>query len=94
MENLYEIDLVKGTFTPLEASTVLYPLLNSKINYHNLEIFSSQIRNDGDIENSKHRLAYLNQAADRIDTIIKSAVGSNKKFQIETKIILREIDNL
>ena len=93
MDKSFEIDLITGSFTPLETSKVLFPLINSKIHYHNLEVFSAQIKEQGDVAHSKKRLQYLNDAADNVDKIIKEAVSQNKKFQIETKIVLKLIDN-
>ena len=92
MENNHEIKLIEGKLSPLEASKVLFSLINSKINYHNLEMFSAQIRADGNVDNSKKRLEYLNKAADDLDAIIKNAVANGKTFEISSVISINVID--
>lgn len=92
MEKTYEIDLIDGKFTPLETSKVLFSLLNNKINYHNLEVFSSQIRDEGNVENSKKRLKKLNKDADLLDKLIKDAVQSGKTFEISSTIVIKLVD--
>ena len=39
MENKLTIKLIEGNFLPNEAGKVLFSLINSKIDYHNLEHF-------------------------------------------------------
>lgn len=83
MENNLKIKLVEGNFIPTEAGKVLFSLLNSKIDYHNLELFSSQIRSDGNIEHSKSRIDYLKNVSEQLSDFINEA--TLRDFQLEIK---------
>jgi hypothetical protein len=53
MENQQIFKLIEG-FYLRRSGNVLTTLINSKIDYHNLEDFSSHIRFNNDISNSKN----------------------------------------
>ena len=91
MENTFEINLIEGSFSPLETSKVLFSLINNKINYHNLEVFSAQIRAEGNTDNSKKRLLYLSEASIQLDKIIKEAVVNGASFEITSTINIKTI---
>jgi hypothetical protein len=40
----YQFKLVEGQYTTVEAQKILLGLINSKINFHQLENFSNEIR--------------------------------------------------
>ena len=50
-----EFKLIKGTFSPEQAKIILNSLINSKINFHNLEDFSNSIRFNSDDSYSKKK---------------------------------------
>jgi hypothetical protein len=81
MEKEYQFKLVEGQFAPSEAGKVLFSLINSKINYHNLEIFSNQIRFDEENPHSKIRIKTLSDAAEYIKELIKE--GSMKDMELK-----------
>ena len=81
MEKEYQFKLVEGQFAPSEAGKVLFSLINSKINYHNLEIFSNQIRFDDENPHSKIRIKTLSDAAEYIKELIKE--GSLKDMELK-----------
>ncbi|SHN03059.1 hypothetical protein [Flavobacterium xinjiangense] len=81
MEKEYQFKLIEGQFTPSEAGKVLFSLINSKINYHNLEIFSNQIRFDEENPHSKIRIKSLSDAAEYIKELIKE--GSLKDMDLK-----------
>lgn len=81
MENEYQFKLVEGQFSPSEAGKVLFSLINSKINYHNLEIFSNQIRFDDENPHSKIRIKTLSDAAEYVKELIKE--GSLKDMELK-----------
>jgi hypothetical protein len=81
MEKEYQFKLIEGQFAPSEAGKVLFSLINSKINYHNLEIFSNQIRFDEENPHSKIRIKSLSDAAEYIKELIKE--GSLKDMDLK-----------
>lgn len=83
MEKEYQFKLVEGQFTPSEAGKVLFSLINNKINYHNLEKFSNQIRFDEENPHSKIRLETLSAASNYIKDLINIAALKNMELKIE-----------
>ena len=86
MEKEYQFKLIEGQFAPSEAGRVLFSLINSKINYHNLEIFSNQIRFDNENPHSKIRIKTLSDASEYIKELIKEASLKKMELQIESVI--------
>ncbi|MBB1192574.1 hypothetical protein DNC80_02690 [Flavobacterium sp. SOK18b] len=80
MKKEYQFKLVEGQFEPTEAGKVLFSLINSKINYHNLEQFSNEIRFDQDHLHSKRRKETLQEASDYIKELIKEADAKNMEL--------------
>jgi hypothetical protein len=83
MEKEYQFKLVEGQFAPSEAGKVLFSLINSKINYHNLEIFSNQIRFDDENPHSKIRIKTLSDAAEYIKELIKEGSLQDMELKID-----------
>lgn len=80
------IKLIDGTFTPEEAENVLLKLLDSKIKFHALESFSSQIRGGEENRHSKQRVAELVDATESVRELVKQAKERNLKFSIQSNI--------
>ena len=93
MENNVTIKLVEGSFLPSEAGKILFSLINSKINYHNLELFSAQERSDGNLEHSKQRIEYLKNASEKLSEFIKEAAQNQYHFEITGDIQIRMIES-
>lgn len=83
MEKEYLFKLVEGQFEPSEAGKVLFSLITNKINYHNLEKFSNQIRFDQDSSYSKIRIETLGEASAHIKDLINEATLKNMELKIE-----------
>nr|WP_314839880.1 hypothetical protein [uncultured Flavobacterium sp.] len=82
MKKEYQFKLVEGQFEPTEAGKVLFSLINSKINYHNLEQFSNEIRFNQDHLHSKRRRETLQEASDYIKELINEADAKNMELRI------------
>jgi hypothetical protein len=83
MENQQIFKINRG-FTSEEAGNVLTTLINSKIDYHNLEDFSSHIR----FNNAfliKKRLLELNETKEEIKKLLKVA-EERVKFSYKSTI--------
>lgn len=82
MENEFEFELVNGNFSPEEAKTVINSLINSKINFHNLEDFSNSIRFNSDSSNSKIRIEQLNEIKTKINQLLTEANSKNLSVEL------------
>jgi hypothetical protein len=87
MENL-EIKLIEGNFTPKEARKVLSTVINSKINYHKIELMSEHERNGFENSNSRKRVEYLTKANDNVIEIIHKAIADGQNFEISANIVI------
>jgi hypothetical protein len=76
------IKLVNGDFDPDKAKEILFSLVNNKISYHQLEIFSIGERNSGDLEPSKSRITELEESKTLISLEIEKAKEKGKKIRI------------
>ena len=85
-ESLNEFKLVEGEFEPNEARNILMSLFNSKIDYHQLDSFSNQIRHGEDISFAKNRIQALSQSVDRIKEIVQEANLTGRKLKIDGNI--------
>jgi len=92
MENVTEIKLVKGEFTPDEAKEVLFSLVMSKIRFHQLEVFSNGERNIGDIDYSEKRITELENSKIVIDSKINEAISKMKRIKINGTIEIEVLE--
>ncbi|MFV8368113.1 hypothetical protein [Flavobacterium sp. LB2R40] len=86
MKKEYQFKLIEGQFEPSEAGKVLFSLINSKINFHNLEVFSSQIRYNQENLHSKIRLEALTDASEYIKELIEEASAKDLVLRIDSVI--------
>jgi hypothetical protein len=86
MKNQQVFKLIDGVFTSEEAGSVLTTLINGKIDHHNLEDFSSHIRFNKDISNSKKRLQELNDTKDEIKKFLGAAEVKGLNLVIKSTI--------
>lgn len=84
--------LIDGVFTPHEASSVLLNLVNSKINYHELQAFGMQIRNEGDLLHSLKRIEDLKKVFSSIETMIEDASEKGLKLQVKGNIEITVVE--
>jgi hypothetical protein len=69
----YQFKLVEGQYTTVEAKKILLGLINSKINFHQLENFSNEIRFNENTDHSKIRIELLTNAENnRFDLLLHS----------------------
>lgn len=83
-EKEFTFQLVEGEFAPLEAKKILLGLINSKINFHQLEHFSNEVRFNEKTSHAKQRVKALTNASEQITDLV--ATNSNMKFKIEGSI--------
>ncbi|TDE53884.1 hypothetical protein [Flavobacterium sp. GT3P67] len=86
MKKEYQFKLIEGQFAPSEAGKVIFSLINSKINFHNLEAFSSRIRYNEEDPHSKNRLESLLDASEYIKQLIGEASSKGMGLRIDSVI--------
>ena len=87
MSNKSNFKLIDGTFLPEEAKVILTTLINNKIDYHNLQIFSDGERFGEEITaKTTQRIAELKQDLASLLTQVETAKANNKKFSIKSSI--------
>lgn len=86
------IKLIEGHFLPNEARKVLSSVINSKINYHKIELLSEHVRNGFENSNSRKRVDYLNNANEEVINLVQKAIESGQKFELSADINIKFID--
>ncbi len=87
MNNL-EIKLIEGTFSPTEARKLLLTLINTKINYHNIELLSENVKFGIENINARSRVEYLKIANDQVVELAQKAITENLTFEIKGNITI------
>lgn len=85
-EKDYQFKLVEGQYTSIEAQKILLGLINSKINFHQLENFSNEIRFNENSAHSKIRIELLTNASKNISDLIAYSLLNDMQFKIEGNI--------
>lgn len=85
-EKDYQFKLVEGQYTPLEAKKILLGLINSKINFHQLENFSNEIRFSENNAHSKSRIELLTSASENITDLLTYSILNDLHFKIDGTI--------
>lgn len=88
MEKTQKIKLIKGLFSNEAAKEVLFNLINTKINFHNLKNFSSDIRSGEADEVGLKRVTELTEAKEMITQLINYATIENLSIKIEADIVI------
>ena len=89
MKQDYEFKLIEGEFEPARARKVLVQMINHKIDFHNVESFSNQERNMGDVGHAKKRVAELEQVRKDLVATLEEAEKSGMTLQISGTIEIK-----
>lgn len=87
------LSLIEGEFDVFEAKEILTNLYMTKINFHKVKNFSSQIRFEKDDKTAIERIPVLKQCMERYSEIIEEAKNQNKKVKISSEIIIHLIED-
>ncbi|MGV3538855.1 MAG: hypothetical protein ACO1OQ_03540 [Rufibacter sp.] len=79
-------DLVKGKFTPKEALEILSHLISTKINFHNLQIFSKHERTEVVDKHSIKRIEELEASKELIKELTLEAERCGKTLRLQSTI--------
>lgn len=80
------VKLVDSTYPADKAREVIISLLNDKIRFINLQIFSLEERHNLDSEHLKERLRELAEERDQVAEILKAHSGKNTPVKINCDI--------
>jgi len=83
---LEKIQLIEGTFNPIEAADVLLSLVTYKIKFHNLQLLNLEENNGVSREQSEKRIAELKEAKNRITQMIMEARNHGTSLEIHSDI--------
>lgn len=78
--------LIDGKFTPLEANRILLDLVGSKIQYHEMENFSSRERFGKDAPHSARRLKALRKLRSDLRKLFEVAAEQQQQLKIYSSI--------
>ena len=87
-----DFTLIDGKFNPEGAAKVLFALVNSKINYHNLEAFSNHERHGSDVTKAEKRIKELQIMNRKIKRAIDYAIKNNKELEVNGKINIKFVN--
>lgn len=94
MKTLQSINLLKGQYNPKEAKEILLDIIVNQINFHKLKNLSSRVRFERPDAESEKRIQELQEAKDKITSIIQKALKEDVKLKIESNItISREVQD-
>jgi hypothetical protein len=89
MEKTHQFKLVNGTFDTEHAGRVLFDLIGTKINFHNMERFSIRERFNGDTSQHDKRINELKEAMEYVRSVLKMAETEGKRLKLEGTIKIR-----
>ncbi len=85
------ITLVDTEFSPEDAAKILLSLVNHKIQYHQVEVFSSEERFGVPSAHSLDRLEALKIASEEISQWIITAMHENKSVKVHSQVSIELI---
>lgn len=91
MINKQHHKLIEGQFNSSDALNILFALFNSKMNFHQLESFSNQIKNSGNLDYHQKRILELQKSYISIKEIIDTRIDENIEFNINCNIEITPI---
>ena len=82
MKDQQRFQLIEGTFTPAAARKVLLDLVQTKIDYHQKEKFSEQIRFGADVSQSQRRLDELHKLHGELKALLDIAAREDTDLKV------------
>lgn len=87
-EKVEDYKLIDGTFMPADANRFLMKLINSKIDYHNLEILSMRERFNGDVSHSLKRVEELKETQEALRQLLNIAFDNGMEVRVHCSVQL------
>jgi hypothetical protein len=93
VKSTQKVQLVKGEFSPAQASKVLYALIDQKINFHKIESHQQWEKDHHtDINPLKERIAELEKEKRKVTEFISNLQADGRMLQINGVIEISLID--
>lgn len=92
MESIHSFKLIDGQFTSSEARSILFTLVNSKINFHSMESFGITIKTSGDTSFHQKRMKELAQTNIDMKKVLDYADENNLRLRIDGNIEINLVD--
>jgi hypothetical protein len=89
-ENNYT--LIDGTFSAHDATKILLDIINNKINYHHLHVFSIKERFNGDVSHSEKRIKELIKISNSLKKSLADAAKKGLRVEIHCPIEIKLIE--
>lgn len=86
MNKIEKLTLIEGKFSFDEAKEILMTMFSSKINFHNIQNWSSQERFGKDDEVAQKRIPVLSNEMKILEEILLEAKAQNKKLAVNSEI--------
>lgn len=86
MNKIEKLTLIEGEFPFDEAKEILTTMFSSKINFHNIQNWSSQERFGKDNEVAQKRIPALRIDMKKLEEILSEAKAKNKKLVVNSEI--------
>lgn len=86
MNKIEKLNLINGNFSSEEAKEILMNVFLTKVRFHEVKNFSSQVRFGKDDETAKIRIPQLKEELEKVLKIVSEAETANKKMIITSEI--------
>ncbi len=86
MKSTETLTIMDGNFTHDEAKEIIMNIFSSKINFHNIKNWSSQMRFGKDDEIAQNRIPALRNEMKKLEDILLEAKVKNKKLVVNSEI--------
>lgn len=88
MNKNQKFKLIDGKYDPQETFNILFSLINSKINYHHLEVFKAKETKGKDSSHSIKRIKELKDVNENLKLMIDYATENKLKVKVSSVIQL------
>lgn len=86
MKKNEKLTLIKGDFSVNEATEILMSMFSSKINFHNIQNWSSQERFGKDDAIAQKRIPELRNEMKKLEEFLSEVKARNKKLAVSSEI--------
>ena len=83
--------LINGRFSASDGSKILLEMINRKINYYNLQVFSIKERFNADVSKSEKRIKELTKIGKSLKKVLDSADKKGQRVEIICPIEIKLI---
>ena len=93
MKKNEKLTWIEGKFDASDAKDILMNIFSTKIQYHKLKNFSSQIRFGKEDELAQNRIEELKKEIEKLSKVLSEAKSKDKKLVITSEISLSLLED-